>query len=254
MAASDAGRLSGKVAVVTGANSGIGLAIAKRFVAEGAQVFVAGRRQAELDSAVRQLGAGAIGVRADVAVLADLDHLFAEVKSKAGRIDVLVANAGCGKFVPLEAVTEEHYYTTFDTNVKGTLFTVQRALPLLRDGASVILTGSTAAVSGTPALSVYSATKAAIRSFARCWIQDLRPRQIRVNVLSPGFTDTPGLTGLSGTAEEARQVKQSALPAIPLGRIASPDEIAKVAVFLACDDSSYVNGVELFVDGGLAQI
>lgn len=248
------GRLDGKVAVITGANSGIGLASAKRFAREGARVFMTGRRQAELDVAVAEVGSGARGVGGNIADLADLDRLYEVVRGEAGRIDVLFANAGGGEFVALSEITEEHYERTFGTNVKGTLFTVQKALPLLVDGASVILTGSTAASMGGPSFSVYGASKAAIRAFARSWIQDLAPRRIRVNVLAPGATSTPGLHGLSAS-EEANRAFVAAMEAqIPLGRMGTPDEIAAAALFLASDDSSFVNGSELFADGGQAQI
>ena len=247
------GKLEGKVAVITGANSGIGLASAKRFASEGARLFMTGRRQAELDRAVAEVGHDARGVQGDVANLADLDRLYRVVREEAGRIDVLLANAGGGEFMPLADVTEEHYDRTFATNVKGTLFTVQKALPLLRDGASVILTGSTAGSTGGPSFSVYSASKAAIRNFARSWIQDLAPRRIRVNVLAPGATSTPGLHGLFPTEEANRAVVATMEAAAPLGRIGSPDEIANAALFLASDESSFVNGSELSVDGGAAQ-
>ena len=248
------GRLEGKVAVITGANSGIGLASAKRFASEGARVFMTGRRQSELDRAVAEVGHDARGVQGDVANLADLDRLYRVVREEAGRIDVLFANAGGGAFMPLSDITEEHYDRTFATNVKGTLFTVQKALPLLRDGASVILTGSTTGVTGGPSFSVYSASKAAIRNFARSWIQDLAPRRIRVNVLVPGATSTPGLHGLTHTEEQNRAFVAAMEAASPLGRMGSPDEIANAALFLASDESSFVNGSELFADGGAAQI
>lgn len=248
------GKLEGKVAVITGANSGIGLATAKRFASEGARVFMTGRRQAELDAAVGEVGHGARGVQGDVAVLADLDRLYKVVREEAGRIDVLFANAGSGQLMPLGAITEEHFDQTFATNVKGTLFTVQKALPLLRDGASVILTGSSTGNKGGAAFSVYSATKAAIRNFARSWIQDLAPRRIRVNVLVPGATSTPGLHGLFPTDEMNRAVVAAMEAAAPLGRLGRPDELANAALFLASDESSFVNGSELFVDGGAAQI
>lgn len=248
------GKLSGRVAVVTGANSGIGLAIAKRFAAEGALLFMTGRRQRELDEAVVQVGRGARGVQGDVSSLADLDRLFDVVRAEAGQIDVLVANAGGGEFAPLSEVTEAQYERTFGANVKGTLFTVQKALPLLKDGASVILTGSTAATTGTPAFSVYAASKAAVRSFARNWILDLAPRGIRVNVLVPGATSTPGWHGLAGSAEENEAMQDFVRSTTPLGRLAEPTETAAAALFLASDDSSYVTGSELFVDGGSAQI
>ena len=213
-----------------------------------------GRRQAELDKAVAEVGHDARGVQGDVASLADLDRLYGIVREEAGAIDVLLANAGGGEFMPLSDITEEHYDRTFATNVKGTLFTVQKALPLLRDGASVILTGSTTVTTGGPAFSVYSASKAAIRNFARSWIQDLAPRRIRVNVLVPGATATPGLRGLTHTEEQNRAFVATLEAASPLGRMGSPHEIANAALFLASDDSSFVNGSELFVDGGSAQI
>ena len=248
------GKLEGKVAVITGANSGIGLASAKRFASEGARVFMTGRRQAELDKAVAEVGHDARGVQGDVASLADLDRLYRVVREEAGRIDVLFANAGGGEFMPLSDITEEHYERTFATNVKGTLFTVQKALPLLRDGASVILTGSANGNKGGASFSVYSATKAAIRNFARSWIQDLAPRRIRVNVLVPGATSTPGLHGLFPTEEVNRAVVAMMEAAAPAGRMGRPDEIADAALFLASDDSSFVNGSELFADGGAAQV
>ncbi len=248
------GRLEGKVAVITGANSGIGLASAKRFAQEGARVFMTGRRPAELEKAVSEVGHGARGVQGDIAKLGDLDRLYEVVRDEAGWIDVLMANAGGGEFMALPDITEEHYEHTFATNVKGTLFTVQKALPLLRDGASVILTGSTAGVTGGPSFSVYSASKAAIRNFARSWIQDLAPRRIRVNVLVPGATSTPGLHGLTQTEEQNRAFVAVLEAASPLGRMGNPDETASAALFLASDESSFVNGSELFVDGGSAQI
>lgn len=247
------GRLQGKVAVITGANSGIGLASAKRFAQEGARVFMTGRRQAELDAAVAEVGGTAMGVQGDVSNLADLDRLYQIVRDEAGTIDVLFANAGGGEFVSLEQVTEDHYDRTFDSNVKGTLFTVHKALPLLKDGASVILTGSTASSRGVPAFSVYSASKAAIRSFARSWIIDLGPRRIRVNALAPGGTLTPGWSALV-PPEQHEALVAGASASTPLGRVADPDEIAAAALFLASDESSYVNGSELFADGGSAQI
>jgi NAD(P)-dependent dehydrogenase (short-subunit alcohol dehydrogenase family) len=247
-------RLQGKTAVVTGANSGIGLATARLFAAEGARVFMTGRRQAELDEAVRLVGGSARGVQGDVSRMADLDRLYALVSREAGTIDVLFANAGGGEFMPLADITEDHYERTFATNVKGTLFTVQKALPLLADGASVILTGSTAASTGIPAFSVYGASKAAIRSFARSWILDLAPRGIRVNVLAPGATATPGWHNLAASDEQLAQMVSLSKAATPLGRLASPEETARAALFLASDESSFVTGSELFVDGGSAQI
>ncbi|GJD52954.1 Glucose 1-dehydrogenase 1 [Methylobacterium crusticola] len=248
-------KLTGKVAVVTGATSGIGLATARRFAQEGARVFITGRRKAELDAAVTAIGRSATGIQADASRLGELDILYGRVKAEAGRIDVLFVNAGGGSMLPLGQITEEQYEDTFARNVKGVLFTVQKALPLLVDGASVILTGSTAATEGTPAFSVYAASKAAVRSFARNWILDLKDRRIRVNTLSPGATRTPGLLGLAGPDAEAQQGLLAHLAAkIPLGRVGEPEEIAAAAVFLASDDAGFVNGVELFVDGGQAQI
>ena len=248
------GRLEGKIAVITGANSGIGLASARRFAQEGARVFMTGRRQAALDAAVAEIGTNARGVPGDVANLADLDRLYEIVRAEAGRIEIVFANAGGGEFMALPDITEEHVDQIFATNVKGTLFTVQKALPLLADGASVILTGSTTGSKGTPAFSVYSASKAAIRNLARSWILDLAPRRIRVNVLSPGATSTPGLHGLSKTEEERSAFVKVMEAATPLGRISDPDEVSAAALFLASDESSFVNGSELFVDGGAAQI
>ena len=247
-------KLEGKVAVVTGGNSGIGLATAQRFADEGAHVFITGRRQGELDAAVKQIGANATAVQGDVSKLADLDRLYATVKQKQGRVDVLFANAGGGQIAPLGAITEEHFDQAFDTNVKGLLFTVQKALPLFQDGGSIILNASIVASKGMEAFSVYSATKAAVRSFARCWTVDLKSRKIRVNVVSPGPIDTPGYNNLGLTAAQLEQFKTNVVGAVPMGRMGSPDEIAKAVLFLASDDSSYVTGTELFVDGGMAQI
>jgi NAD(P)-dependent dehydrogenase (short-subunit alcohol dehydrogenase family) len=248
------GKLEGKVAVITGGNSGIGLATAKRFVAEGAYVFITGRRQAQLDAAVKDIGNNVSGVQGDVANLVDLDKLYAAVKVKKGRIDILFANAGSAELAPLGEITEEHFDKTFNTNVKGLLFTVQKALPLIPDGASIILNASIVASTGNPASSVYSATKAAVRSFARTWILDLKERKIRVNAISPGPIDTPGLDGLAQPEGIGEQLKASLVASVPLGRMGTPDEIARAAVFLASDDSSFVTGAELFVDGGAAQI
>jgi NAD(P)-dependent dehydrogenase (short-subunit alcohol dehydrogenase family) len=247
-------RLDGKIALITGGTSGIGLATAQRFVDEGAYVFVNGRRQSEVDAAVRQIGKNITGVQGDVSNFADLDRLYATVKQQKGRINVLFANAGLGEFVPLGAITEAHFDKTFNVNVKGLLFTVQKALPLFQDGGSIILTASTAASKGTEAFSVYSATKAAIRSFARTWTVDLKQRRIRVNAISPGPIDTPGLSSLVQTDEQFKQLKTSFVATMPLGRMGSPDEVAKAVSFLASDDSSFVTGIELFVDGGHAQI
>ena len=250
--------LDGKIAVITGGNSGIGLATAQRFVAEGAYVFITGRRQSELDAAVRQIGKNVTGVQGDVSNLADLDRLYAAVKEQKGRIDILFANAGVGEFATLVAITEEHFDKTFGINVKGLLFTVQKALPLFQDGGSIILTASTSASKGVEGFSVYNATKAAIRSFARTWTVDLKQRKIRVNAISPGSIDTPAsrlsLSGLVQSEQQGEQLRRNVMRTVPLGRIGSPDEVAKVASFLASDDSSYVTGIELFVDGGAAQI
>ncbi len=247
-------RLHGKVALVTGANSGIGLATAKRFAEEGALVFMTGRRKAELDAAVAEVGTNARGVQGDISDLANLDRLYSIIKAEAGHLDIVFANAGGGEFSPLDAVTEDHFDRTFSINVKGTLFTVQKALPLLRDKSSIILTGSTAASKGIPALGVYGASKAAVRSFARSWILELSSRAIRVNVLVPGATSTPGWHALGKTEEERREMMRLSLAGIPLGRLGEPVETANAAVFLASDESSFVNGTELFVDGGSAQI
>ena len=248
-------KLAEKVAVITGGSTGIGLAIAKRFVSEGAHVYITGRRQAELDAAVQAIGGTAESARVDSADLAQLQALFDRVKEKHGKLDILVANAGGGSLLPLGQITEEHFDDTFARNVKGTLFTVQTALPLLGKGASVILTGSTAASGGTEAFSVYAASKAAVRAFARNWILDLKGRDIRVNTLSPGPIKTPGLVELVGHDAGQQQVFLDHLASlIPMGRVGDPDEIAKAAVFLASDDASFVNGIELFVDGGLRQI
>jgi NAD(P)-dependent dehydrogenase (short-subunit alcohol dehydrogenase family) len=247
-------KLAGKIAVVTGGSTGIGLGIARQFAAEGATVFVTGRRQAELDAAVKAIGPNAIGVRSDVSQLADLDRLYDAVQTRASQIDILVANAGGGEFAPLGAITEAHFDRTFAINVKGALFTVQKALPLLRDGASIILTSSTATVRAIPAFSVYAATKAAIRNFARHWILDLKDRHIRVNAISPGPTATPGLQGLAATEAEWQALEGQLAATVPLGRLGMPDEIGRAAVFLASEDASFVNGIELFVDGGMAQI
>ena len=250
-------RLDGKIAVITGGSSGIGLATAQRFVDEGAYVFITGRRQSELDAAVRQIGKNNVtGVQGDVSNLEDLDQLYATVKQQKGRIDVLFANAGIGEFAPLGEISEAHFDKTFDINVKGLLFTVQKALPLFQDdgGSSIILNASIAASKGVEALSVYNATKAAIRSFARTWTVELKHRKIRVNAISPGPIDTPGVNGLAQTKEQIEQIKTSLMASVPMGRMGNPDEVAKAASFLASDDSSYVTGIELFVDGGMAQI
>jgi NAD(P)-dependent dehydrogenase (short-subunit alcohol dehydrogenase family) len=246
------GKLEGKIALITGGNSGIGLATAKQFVSEGAYVFITGRRDRELAGAVRDIGRNVTGVPGDVSNLGDLDHLFAQIKKEKGKLDIVFANAGVAKFAALGTITEELYDWTFDINVKGLLFTVQKALPLLPDGASIILNASVVASKGLPTNSVYSATKAAIRSFARTWTTDLKERRIRVNAVSPGSIDTPGLSGLLGETGEQRKKMISSVT--PLGRFGTPDEIAKAVVFLASDDASYVTGTELFVDGGFAQV
>jgi NAD(P)-dependent dehydrogenase (short-subunit alcohol dehydrogenase family) len=248
------GKLDGKIALVTGGNSGIGLATAKRFVGEGAYVFITGRRKPELDAAVREIGRNVTGVQGDVANLADLDRLFARIKDDKRRLDVVFANAGIASYAPLGKITEEHYDSIFDVNVKGVVFTVQKALPLMPDGASIVLNASIVASKGLAANSVYSATKAALRSFARTWTTDLKDRRIRVNAVSPGPINTPGLNELAASTGAGEQRLKALSTAVPLGRLGVPDEIAKAVVFLASDDSSYVTGTELFVDGGFAQV
>jgi NAD(P)-dependent dehydrogenase (short-subunit alcohol dehydrogenase family) len=240
--------LNGKIAVVTGGSAGIGFGAAKRFAQEGARVFITGRRQAELDQAVAVLGSNVTSIQGDMSKLADIDRFYEKVKLHTEQIDILFVNAGFYEFGPLGEITEEHFDKTFNTNVRGLLFTVQKALPLLKRGASVILTGSIASGKGIPAMSVYSATKAAVRSFARSWIVDLKGRGIRINVLSPGHTVTPGLNRLLDSNEQA-----AVLGTIPMERMATPDDLGKAALFLASDDSAYVNGIELTVDGGAAQ-
>ncbi|NKF23806.1 SDR family NAD(P)-dependent oxidoreductase [Solimonas marina] len=247
-------KFENKVVIVTGGTSGIGLATAKAFSENGASVFITGRRKEALDAAVKTIGGKVTGVQADMSVLADIDRLYDAVQQQHSQIDVVFANAGGGEFAPLGAITEAHYQQTFDTNVKGTLFTVQKALPLLRDGAAVVLTSSTTSISGTPAFSVYSATKAAVRNFARNWILDLKDRHIRVNAISPGLTDTAGVNELFGSGAQAEDAKRHMAGLIPAGRIGQPEEIAKAVLFLASDDASFVNGIELFVDGGMVQI
>jgi NAD(P)-dependent dehydrogenase (short-subunit alcohol dehydrogenase family) len=248
------GKLEGKIALITGGNSGIGLATAKQFVNEGAYVFITGRRDPELAGAVKEIGRNVTGVQGDVSKLGDLDRLFAQIKQEKGRLDIVFANAGAAKYGPFGAITEELYDSIFNINVKGLLFTVQKALPLLSDGASVILNASIVGSKGFSANSVYSATKAAARSFARTWATDLKDRGIRVNAVSPGFTDTPGLSKLLASAETGQQRLKMLSNIVPLGRIGTPDDIAKAVVFLASDDSSYITGTELFVDGGVAQV
>ncbi len=247
-------KLEGKTALITGGNSGIGLATAKRFVDEGAYVFITGRRKPELAAAVKEIGRNVTGVQGDVSNLGDLDRLVAQIKREKGKLDIVFANAGVARFAALGTITEDLYDSIFDINVKGLLFTVQKALPLLPDGASIILNASIVASKGLPANSVYSATKAAIRSFARAWTTDLKDRRIRVNAVSPGSIDTPGLSNLLASSETGQQRLKMISNAVPLGRLGTPDEIAKAVVFLASDDSSYVTGTELFVDGGFAQV
>ena len=241
-------KLEGKSVVITGGTEGIGLATARLFVKEGAHVFITGRRQKELDEAVKAIGTNISGVQGDVARSADLDRLYETVAKVTGRIDVVFANAGVGEFVPFGAVTEEHFDKLFNINVRGPLFTVQKALPLLKDGASIILNGSVASVKGTAAFGVYAASKAAIRSFARTWTTDLKDRRIRANVLSPGPINTPWVS------RQSPDVIARIVSTVPMGRMGEPDEVAKAALFLASDDSSFVTGIELFVDGGRAQI
>jgi len=247
-------KLEGKIALVTGGNSGIGLATAKEFVKEGAHVFITGRREPELDAAVKEIGKNVTAVKGDVAKLDDLDRLFAQIKRDKGKLDIVFANAGFATYAPLGAITEEFFDTHFNINVKGVLFTVQKALPLIPDGGSIILNASIVASKGLPAHSVYSATKAALRSFARTWTMDLKDRHIRVNAVSPGPIETPGLKNLLASSDVGKQRANAISSSVPLGRLGRPDEIAKAVVFLAADDSSYVTGTELFVDGGFAQV
>jgi NAD(P)-dependent dehydrogenase (short-subunit alcohol dehydrogenase family) len=251
---STSNKLAGKITLVTGGSSGIGLATAKRFAAEGAYVFVTGRRQEELDAAVRQIGPQATGVRSDVSKLEDLDRLFTTIKEQKGHLDVVFANAGVGTLLPLGQITEEQLDKTFGINVKGVVFTVQKALPLLPEGASIILNASIVSVKGNPAFSIYSASKAAVRNLARSWALDLKGRGIRINVISPGVVPTPGYDGLGLNEEQIQEFIATQAAVIPMGRVGTPDEIAKAVVFLASDDSSFVNAIELFVDGGHAQV
>jgi len=248
-------KLEGKIALITGGSSGLGLATAKRFVAEGAHVFITGRRQPELDDAVKEIGGKVTAVRGDVSNLADLDQLFATIKEQKGRLDILFANAGGGAFAPLGQITEAQFDKYFGINVKGTLFTVQKALSLIPAGGAIVINGSMVSIKGFPGFSVYAATKAALRSFARTWSVDLKGRNIRVNVVSPGTVVTPAYKSELGlTDEQIDGFAAQAAAATPLGRTGTADEIAKAVVFLASDDSSFVNGIELFVDGGAAQI
>ena len=246
--------LEGKVAVITGGNSGIGFATAKRFVAEGAYVFITGRRQSELNAAVRDIGKNVTDVQGDVSNLADLDRLYSIVKQQKGRIDILFANAGFGEFSTLREISEAHFDKTFGLNVKGLLFSVQKAIPLFKDGGSIILNSSIAASKGVEGFSVYSASKAAVRSFARTLTVDLRHSKIRVNAISPGQIETPALNDLMKNEEQSSQLKKDLVSTVPLRRMGTPDEVAKVVTFLASDESSYITGIELFVDGGAAQI
>jgi len=248
------GKLEGKVALVTGGSSGIGLATAQEFVKQGAYVYITGRRQSELDKAAKAIGTNVKAVRADASNLGDLDRLYTQIKQEKGRLDIVFANAGQAKFVPISDVTEQLYNQIFDTNVKGVLFTIQKALPLIPDGGSIILNASVVSTKGLPAASVYSATKAAVRSFARSWTTDLKDRGIRVNAISPGPIETPIFDGYGESDQERNDLKKQFASQVPLGRMGQPDEIAKAAAFLASSDASYVAGVELFVDGGLGQV
>jgi NAD(P)-dependent dehydrogenase (short-subunit alcohol dehydrogenase family) len=252
--AQTAKRLDGKIAVITGGNSGIGLATAKRFVDEGAYVFIVGRRQSELETALNKIGRNVTGVQGDVSNLDDLDRLYDMVKQQKGRIDVLFANAGIMESAPLGSITESQFDKIFNVNVRGLVFTVQKALALFQDGGSIILAASVGGSKGTPALSLYNASKAAIRSFARSWTVDLKHRKIRVNAISPGPIDTPGLSSLFENGQGGEQVRKTFLSTIPMGRLGNPDDVAKAVLFLASNDSSFVTGIELFVDGGRGQI
>ena len=252
--AKHAGKLEGKIALVTGGNSGIGLATAKEFVNEGAYVFITGRREQELAAAVKAIGKNVSAVQGNVSNLGDLDRLFAQIKREKGKLDIVFANAGVATYAPFGKITEAHYDSIFNINVKGLLFTVQKALPLLPDGASIVLNASIVASKGLSSNSVYSATKAAVRSFARTWTTDLKDRRIRVNAISPGPIDTPGLSELLASSETGEQRRKMISTTVPLGRFGRPEEIAKAVVFLASDDASYITGIELFVDGGFAQV
>jgi NAD(P)-dependent dehydrogenase (short-subunit alcohol dehydrogenase family) len=247
-------RLTDKIALVTGGTSGIGLATAKRFVDEGAHVFITGRRQEQLDAAVKEIGRNVTGVRSDVSNLGDLDRLYATIQKEKGRLDVLFANAGGGQVAPLGQITEAHFDSIFATNVRGLVFTVQKALALMPKGATIVLNASTTSIKGTPGFSIYSASKAAVRNLARSWMLDLKEAGIRVNVLSPGVVPTPAYDLLGLTGDQLAEFIEMQAQTIPLGRVGTTDEIAKAAVFLASDDSSFVNGVELFADGGMTQV
>jgi len=246
--------LEGKVAVVTGGNSGIGLATAKRFVDEGAHVVITGRREKELEEAAISIGGNVTTVAGDVTRLEDLDRLYAVVKEKHGHIDVLFANAGWGEVAPLEVATEEHFDKTFDLNAKGTFFTVQKSLPLFKDGGSIILTASVANVRGDPAFSAYAAAKAAVRNFARGWTAELKDRKVRVNSMSPGPIETPALEKVGLTVEQVEQAVAHFASQVPFGRRGKAEEIAAAVLFLASDESSFITGIDLAVDGGMAQV
>ena len=247
-------RLDGKVSLVTGGTSGIGLDAANALAKEGAYVYITGRRESELRTAAQQIGTNATGVRGDVSNARDLDRLFEQIRDEQGKLDILFANAGIARYAALGNITEELYDSIFNVNVKGVLFTAQKALPLMPEGASIILNASVVASKGLSSNSVYSATKASIRSFARTWTTDLKHRGIRVNAISPGTIDTPGLNNLLASGEAGQQRRKMVASAIPLGRFGRPDEVAKTVVFLASDESSYITGAELFVDGGFAQV
>jgi NAD(P)-dependent dehydrogenase (short-subunit alcohol dehydrogenase family) len=248
------GKLDGKIALITGGNSGIGLATAKHFVGEGAYVYITGRSQTKLDSAVKEIGSNVTAVQVDVTNLKDLDRLYEQIKKEKGKLDIIFANAGVFNYAPLESISEEHFDGIFDSNVKGLVFTVQKAVPLLPDGASIILNASIVGSKGLASNSVYSASKAAVRSFARTWTTDLKARHIRVNAVSPGPIDTAALRELYSSNETGKQRMANISNIVPMGRLGTADEIAKAVLFLASDDSSYVTGIELFVDGGTAQV
>jgi NAD(P)-dependent dehydrogenase (short-subunit alcohol dehydrogenase family) len=248
------GKLDGKIAVITGGNTGIGLATAKLFVAEGAYVYITGRRQEKLDEAVAEIGSNVTGVQGDVASQSDIDRLYEQIKSKHGKLDIIFANAGAAEHGPLGKITDEHFDRMFNGNVKGMVFTVQTLLPLLPDGAAIIVTSSVVGSKGLPDNSIYAATKAAVRSFARTWTTGLKSRLIRVNAISPGPIDTEGLRKAMDSSGMGEQMKQGISASVPLGRLGEPEEIAKAALFLASSDSSYITGIELFVDGGFAQV